>query len=309
MEWHVLGVGAMGGLFARRLHAMGLGVTLLSRDQPLTTHACTLPFAHDTAGSSPDFSVSSIHDHTPINHLLVCTKAFSTLSAVGSVVDRLSADACVVLLGNGMGYHEQIAALLSSQTLLTGTTTAACYRTVDEAQGGYLWHLASEGETVLGHFHGGPKPAWFDTFTQQPWSCDWSPHVGALLLGKLAVNAVINPPTALYNICNGALLTAPYQAEFDAAIDEVASLLIACGEATIASLVGDRARDVARTTARNTSSMRADLQSGRQTEIEAILGYLLEELPLRRHKSHAIPPTPVLSDWLRTVRSRQQGAL
>ncbi len=308
MHWHVLGVGAMGGLFARRLQAMGFDVTLLSRHQPQNNTGQTLPFSHDAPGSSPHFEVSWVCDPTPIQHLLVCTKAFATVEAVASITHRLTADACVVLLGNGMGYHEQVAQRLTTQTLLAGTTTAACSRTKNSAKDSTLWHLASEGETVIGHFQHTAPPAWFDAFAQQPWTCRWSTQVSDLLLAKLVINAVINPPTALYDIRNGALLNAPYHAEFEAAIGEVAQVLEACGEAALAEHLSARVHRVAHQTASNTSSMRADRQRGSQTEVEAILGYLLEQLPQQRGNNKPMPATPVLSEWLYNLRTLEQAA-
>jgi len=308
MHWHILGVGAMGGLFARRLHAMGFDVTLLSRQKAPITARQALPFAHDAPGSTPSFEVSWVQDQMPIQQLLVCTKAFATVAAVSAIADRLTADACVVLLGNGMGYHEQVASSLASQTLLAGTTTAACYRTVDASTGAHLWHLASEGETTLGNLNGAPPPAWFEAFTRQPWTCHWSNRVGDFLLNKLVINAVINPPTALYDIDNGALLSAPFHSEFEAAIAEVAALVAACGETNLANQLGVLARGVAKHTAANTSSMRADMKNGRQTEVEAILGYLLEQLPQRIGAHQPIPATPILSEWLHKLRNRERVA-
>ena len=307
MHWHVLGVGAMGGLFARRLQAMGFGVTLLSRHEAQRNTRLTLPFSSDIDNASVEFEVSWVHDHTAIEHLLVCTKAFATVEAVASITNRLTADACVVLLGNGMGYHEHVAQLLTTQTLLAGTTTAACSRTYDSKSDATLWHLASEGETVIGHFQMTAPPAWFDTFGHQPWTCRWSTEVSDLLLAKLVINAVINPPTALYDISNGALLNAPYHAEFNAAIGEVMQVLEACGEAALAQQLSARAHQVATQTASNTSSMRADRQRGCQTEVEAILGYLLEQLPQQRGNGKPMPATPVLSKWLYNLRTLEQA--
>ena len=63
---------------------------------------------------------------------------------------------------------------------------------------------------------------------------------------------------------------------------------------------------VARQTATNTSSMRADVQHCRPTEIEAILGFLVEQL-IGLENSEAPPATPILHHWLNSVRRHESA--
>lgn len=90
---------------------------------------------------------------------------------------------------------------------------------------------------------------------------------------KLIVNAVINPLTALFNVSNGEILSNSY-------LKELAKLL--CKEAAeILKLeFTEQWKNVKRVcslTSENTSSMRADILSNQETEIDAIIGYLLKE--------------------------------
>lgn len=93
---------------------------------------------------------------------------------------------------------------------------------------------------------------------------------------KLAVNAGINPTTALAGVENGALADGPLHDVASEAAREVARVAreqgieLAEGEA-VAAL-----ESVVEATARNTSSMAQDVEAGTKTEIDAINGAVVD---------------------------------
>ena len=109
---------------------------------------------------------------------------------------------------------------------------------------------------------------------------------------------MINPLTALHGVTNGELLQPPLVAITENVIEEVQSVLV-CADATeIASALPAQVRAVCDSTAANHSSMRVDLEGGTQTEIDAIVGWLLSSLT-----PHP-PATPLLSELYNAVRER-----
>jgi len=93
----------------------------------------------------------------------------------------------------------------------------------------------------------------------------------AMLTKKLAVNAVINPLTAILKIENGQLIDVAYYREvFTAYLDEVAEIL----DLDRISLE-EYITQVCQNTQKNRSSMLKDIENGRRTEIDSITGYLL----------------------------------
>ncbi|PAE19225.1 2-dehydropantoate 2-reductase [Robertmurraya siralis] len=95
-----------------------------------------------------------------------------------------------------------------------------------------------------------------------------------MLQKKLVVNALINPLTALLNVENGMLIDNPhYYQTFTEMFTEVSTILGLDDE----QLYFEYARQICLNTAHNQSSMLKDLKAGRETEIEAILGYLIAE--------------------------------
>ncbi|MEH7345120.1 2-dehydropantoate 2-reductase [Bacillus sp. JJ1532] len=96
----------------------------------------------------------------------------------------------------------------------------------------------------------------------------------SMLVKKLIVNSVINPLTAVLNVRNGELLDNPYYNKlFEQMFNEISSILyMENKDETLSHL-----ENVCRKTAANRSSMLQDLDGNRPTEVDAILGYVLEK--------------------------------
>lgn len=122
---------------------------------------------------------------------------------------------------------------------------------------------------------------------------------------KLAVNAAINPVTALADVDNGAVLEPPAKALARAAARETAHVASAAGIALSPAEAVAALERVATQTAANTSSMRQDVHAGRGTEIDAINGAVLEHAA-----THDIPVptnrvlTALIRTWERAVGVR-----
>ena len=290
--WHVLGAGAIGSLFACRLHDAGMHVTLLTR------HDASLPRKLKIASDPlrtyrfPHQSITAGEDHgTPIEHLLVCTKAWAVADALTAITPRLGPDSTVVILCNGMGLAETALPLINGASLVLGSTTAGCRLTADDEL-----IPAGAGRTDLGgHRAGMAAPAWFKQWQMGVPECHWQTGIHTTLLAKVALNSVINPLTALHRVENGALLSAPLSDDTQQVIAEVQALLVAGGAQQTAAELPERVRAVCEETARNHSSMRVDLDTGRRTEIEAIVGWLLRSAGPRP------PETPLLSEAYQAI--------
>ena len=290
-RWHVLGVGAIGGLFACRLQLGGADVTLLAREDVQPTRELILKSEQEQRFEFPQQSLSV--DQQPIEHLLVCTKAWAVEQAIEAVAPRLSATSVVVVLCNGMGLAEAVAPLIGEAQLVVGSTTAGCRR----AGNGELI-VSGEGRTQLGTLDASPAPTCLSPWRPGVPDFEWETDIRSVLLAKVALNAVINPLTALHGVTNGELLEPPLQAITEDVIEEVQSVLCAADAEETASALPAQVRAVCESTAANHSSMRVDLESGKRTEIDAIDGWLLSSLT-----PHP-PETPLLREVYDAVRER-----
>ena len=103
----------------------------------------------------------------------------------------------------------------------------------------------------------------------------WHANVYIPLWQKLAINAVINPLTALHRVPNGHLATGIYQKVMMQLINELQKVMAAEGVHITTSTLTNTVNQVVAATAKNISSMYQDVLRERRTEIDMITGYLL----------------------------------
>ena len=295
-RWHILGVGAIGGLFACRLHSGGADVTLLSREREEPSRELVLKHTISERFHFPQQTITPNED--PVEHLLVCTKAWAVESALKAVAPRLSATSVVVLLCNGMGLAEAVAPLIGEAELVVGSTTSGCRRS---SEGELI--VSGDGRTQLGMLDSSPAPTWLSPWRQGVPEFEWETGIRSVLLGKVALNAVINPLTALHGVTNGDLMQPPLQAITENLIKEVQSLLCSADAGHIALALPAQVRAVCDSTAANHSSMRVDIEGGKRTEIDAIVGWLLSSFT-----PHP-PATPILSELYDAVKELEPEVL
>lgn len=278
MIWHILGAGSLGSLWAARLAQAGLPVCLLLRDSGrlaqyhagggLTIeqdgHCQTLHLPAQTPQSAP-----------PIKRLLLACKAYDAAAAARSLRPQLDAGAEVVLLQNGLGSQEEVAALLPQARCIFASSTEGAFRRAD-------FHVvfAGHGQTWLGSVPPTPPPAWLAELERAAIPVSWTPQILARLWRKLALNCAINPLSVLHDCRNGGLQE--HRAEVTALCAELAELLAACGQHEAASGLHAEVAQVIAATAANYSSMYQDVAAGRRTEITYLLGHACREAA-RRH--------------------------
>ena len=294
-RWHVLGVGAVGGLFACRLQSGGADVTLLAREDDQPTRELILKSDQVERFLFPQQNLAT--GQQPFEHLLICTKAWAVEAAVQAIAPRLTAQSVVVLLCNGMGLAEIVAPLIGEAQLVLGSTTSGCRRSAEKEL-----ILSGEGSTQLGALdHSAGPPSWLDCWQQGVPHLTWETDIRSVLLTKVSVNAVINPLTAIHQVCNGDLLQPPLWEKTQALIAEVQLLLRSAHALDIAAGLPEQVRAVCESTSANHSSMRVDFERGARTEVDAIVGWLLRDLTPNP------PETPSLSALFEAVRQQDRG--
>ena len=272
-HWHILGAGAIGGLWALRLHSIGCRVTLIER-APLSPER-RLQLTDNSHSSCHDFPVVAANAATLLlSPLLVTTKAGDTINVLAALLSRLSVGDTVLLLQNGMGIDDWLRQQRPDLQILTAITTDGVFRPTRD-------HLvmAGHGETLIGG----------NTAAEQETAMQIAPQwqkTGEVVQAvtdiqrrrwqKLAINCAINPLTARYRCRNGALLDMPEALSAMRSIcAEVAEVMSLEGYPASTASLYDAACAVARQTATNTSSMLADIQAQRPTEVDFMNGHIV----------------------------------
>ncbi|WP_339105489.1 ketopantoate reductase family protein [Haloterrigena salinisoli] len=223
---------------------------------------------------------------------IVAVKAFDTASAAETLA---TGDYEAVLsLQNGMGNEETLAARLEAP-VLAGT---ASYGAILHAPGRV--ECTGIGELVLGARNGGRSDRADrigSAFAAAGLETTVADDMPRRLWEKLAVNAGINPVTALARTDNAAVLEAEGSDLARGAARETARVARACdvGLSNREALAALEA--VASDTAANTSSMHQDVRAERRTEIDAINGYVVDRAS---EQGLEVPTNRVLTSLVRT---------
>ncbi|WPO99167.1 putative 2-dehydropantoate 2-reductase [Pseudomonas sp. HR96] len=268
-SWHVLGAGSLGTLWACRLWRAGLDVRLILRDdQRLAAYRAAGGL---TLQAAPLTEQSPVPGETaaqgaPIQRLIVACKAYDARQAVAALAHRLAPGAEVILLQNGLGSADEVAAVLPGVRCIHASSTEGAYRPQP-------WHavFAGHGFTWLGDPADPTPPAWLADLDQAGIPQQWTADILSRLWRKLALNCAINPLTVLHDCRNGEL--AQHPCEVASLCDELAQLLERCGQPAAAADLHAEVLRVIHATAQNFSSMHQDVALGRRTEISYLLGY------------------------------------
>lgn len=226
-----------------------------------------------------------------VRHALVLVKSWQTETAAERLVSALAEDGLALTLQNGLGNLEILQRVLGPERAALGVTTAGA-----TLLGPGRVRPGGRGEIYLPDLdHLGELRS---LFTRADFEVKLEENLEGLVWAKLAVNAGINPLTALLRVRNGALLDiADAREVLEATVAEVAEVVSAGGVQMAWDDPVSQTLEVARRTAENRSSMLQDVARGAPTEIDAICGAVV-----RRGEELGIP-TPVNRTLWRLVRA------
>lgn len=276
MQIGILGIGAIGQLLAQQLAAAGLEPWLLPRANTPSLaeqgekQVYTLELGDQSLQTSFLCLAQDSSKLKQLDLLLVTVKAYQVEAALEPLLPKLHPDCRILLLHNGLGPHQSLAAKLNGRPLSLGTTSQGALKLSSN-------HIRQTGSglTQIGDLIGTPMPEVMKTtlLNAIPGS-QWSDAILEALWQKLAVNAVINPLTAIHRVNNGALAAPEFEGTICAILDELLQVAKQEGIALTFDTLHARVKEVIRLTAANYSSMYQDLKHGRKTEIDYINGYL-----------------------------------
>jgi 2-dehydropantoate 2-reductase len=309
----VAGAGALGSVLGGLLAAHGWPVTLLGRREHLeavrreglrvdglygTHHVRDLECAVDPAALRGPYAT-----------ILLTVKSWDTDAMASTLAPLLAADGVVIVLQNGLGNVERVAARVGASRVLGGRVIFGSEVTAP-AQVRVTVHAAP---TLIGS----PDP---DDAARVAAARRWAAVLDAAgvpsaptdaifaeLWAKVLYNAALNPLGALLGVPYGHLARDPdTRAIMDAVIAEAFAVAQAEGvHLPWADADGYRAVFYERlvpSTAAHRSSMLQDLERGRPTEIDAINGHVTA-----RGAAHGVP-TPVNATLAGTIRARVRRA-
>ena len=260
-------------LFGGRLAAAGEEITFLGSWQAgiqAINQIGVRVAAGDTESCFPARATSDLNTLGKFPQALVLVKSWQTERAADQLKQILEPKGIVLTLQNGIGNVEILKEKLGEGRVFQGVTT---YGATLLGPG----YVKSAGEGVITvEDKQGIQPI-IGNLVNSGFSVNTAPSLEELIWEKLAINAAINPLTALLGVKNGDLLKS--QAAL-AIMADAASEVIEVGRAQGIFLdieePGKKAEEVAEITAENLSSMLQDINRGAQTEIDAVCGAVVE---------------------------------
>jgi 2-dehydropantoate 2-reductase len=207
--------------------------------------------------------------------VLLTVKAYDLEPVLRALAPQLAVSHLVVVLQNGLGIRA-LAAQVLGRDVIRGVTFLAANR----SRPGEVEYNAA-GKTYLPAIH--EVVRLWDEAGLPVQSVD---DVRTYVWRKLAINAVINPLTAILNVENRFLARLPQSTR--GLIDELVAVARSAGVNLDAEESHDKVQASIRQTGTNVSSMLQDIRAGRRTEIDWINGAVVRiandhRIPVPRH--------------------------
>ncbi|XJZ28399.1 2-dehydropantoate 2-reductase [Bacillota bacterium Lsc_1132] len=289
MKIGIIGGGAIGLLFAAYLCEVS-DVTVFTKTpqqaEKLNENGLVLVKNHQS--STFHVSAKQISEWNPYEDLTIIAVKQYQLDGVLNLMVNASDRNSLIFLQNGMA-HVKFMENLPAKNLFVGSVEHGAVR-----ENAYTVRHNGAGVTNVAVYKGdATQLSQLAALLHDSFPFVLKEDYVEMLVNKLVVNAVVNPLTAILGIENGKLLANHfYEHTLKMLFREIAHIL----ELKNAEEYFNRVVLVCRQTAENRSSMLKDLEAGRKTEVEAIVGYLLDEA-IKQGKD--APLTTMLYDMVR----------
>lgn len=288
MKIGIVGGGSIGLLFSYYL-SESYNVTLYTRtsDQAAAISQNNLQLISEGKTNQRAVRATSFENWDGNEDLtFIAVKQYHLSSVVKQMMERQIEKTDFIFLQNGMG-HLKLLPLLNSDTIYVSTVEHGAYKSNP-----FTVNHNGIGQTKLALYKGNRNLP-DSLFSIVDFHIVLESDYYEMLIKKLVVNAIINPLTALLKVTNGEIIQ--NQHYFRAAQNlflEVSEILsLENNERYFNEVLA-----ICRITSQNRSSMLKDIEQKRQTEIDAIIGFILEEAERKKIKA---PISQMLYDFIK----------
>jgi len=273
----IIGCGALGGLISAHLINKNFKIQVLQRkgaqldtlikdglsfiDQKKTSHVYQFPVIS-----------SHLSDLSPSDLVIITVKAHQTKHIL-NIRQLLKPGGMLLSLQNGLGNIETISSQLPGKQIAVGIGTYGAHKIKPGVIG---W--GGNGQIILGALNKAVDIGWInDLFQKADFKTTIVEDPKMYIWRKLAMNAMLNPITALTGFKNGMLIEHELIKELMNHIGK--ETIIAAGRADVKLDFDDiwsTLENGIQATAVNKSSMLQDIENGIKTEIDSISGKILQ---------------------------------
>ncbi|WP_456271632.1 2-dehydropantoate 2-reductase [Bacillus sp. AK031] len=269
MKIGIIGGGAVGLLFAANL-GKEFDVTLYVKRKEQEAVINNQGVSLKSASIQYPVSVKASINFEGIaeNDLIIIAVKQYHLIGLKDTIKNIPHEIPLLFLQNGIGHLEMLKGLLNHH-IYVGTVEHGSIKYNDNT----VVHMG-KGKTNAAVFRGNSEPLTMLMYRSSDFPFQLKPDYEIMLLEKLAVNAVINPLTAVLRVKNGQLVK---NADFLSLAQSVFKEILLLFPQLKSVISFEDIKAIGSNTRGNTSSMLADIKAKRETEIDAILGVLVEK--------------------------------
>lgn len=308
MRIAIVGAGAMGQLFGAHLAAAEEDVVMIdAMDETIrgiNDHGMTVVMGERTVrAAAPAARAADVGD--PVDLIIIFTKTMHTEAAFDSVRHLASEQTLGLSVQNGLGNERALVDLLGAERTLIGMTDFPADRRADG-----VIHSDATGHVLIGGVRGGATESdsaaarqVASVLDQAGLNAEAHPEVLVPIWEKVIFNAAMNTISAATGLTVGGMGREPAaQRLVESVLSEAFSVAHAQGVAVDEERLRATLDVVYVEHAEHKTSMLADIEAGRPTEIDAI-GGAVSDLGQRE-----AVPTPVLSALCDVVRLRSAAS-
>lgn len=271
MRVGIIGAGSIGLLFAAYFSRI-LDVTIYTRTPEQATEINKYGIVLKKKGEQTISQMKAL----PINEwkgnedlTIISVKQYQLQPIIERIKQLPILPNNLLFLQNGMGHLKQLETIPFTNIFVGSVEHGAL------KENSYTVSHNGEAVTKVAVFKGDPTLL-FECISLAPleFPLVFKEDFFTMLLSKLVVNAVINPLTAILEVENGKLIKNEYYFQvLKNLYSEVSSILnLENTEEQLRQII-----TICKNTSANRSSMLKDIEAHRMTEVDSILGYILEE--------------------------------
>lgn len=286
MKIGIVGAGAMGGLFAGMLTRAGQDVWLIDnykqRAEKINREGLIIEASKALESREAKQEIIKIKVTTDPSNVGSCdlvilfVKAYDTEKATRNSLSLTGKKTAWLTLQNGLGNIEKMGKIVGKGRVVGGIT----YQGATVLEAGRIRH-AGCGKTVIGEIDGKETERIkqiSDIFNQARIETEISDNIQGVLWGKLLVNAVINPLTAITRVRNGQLLESPLLKEtMKLIVEEAMRVPLKKGIRLPYQKVFEKVEESCQASRDNISSMLQDILRKKRTEVDFINGAIVSK--------------------------------
>ena len=270
----IAGAGAVGGYFGGRLIQSGADVTFMVRErraQQLQQHGLVIRSSYGGFVSKVPF-IRWTEACDPFDAVIICCKAFDLAATTAALTTKITADATVLPLLNGIAHLEYLDAQLSSATILGGT----CHMGVTLDTEGSVIHLNRLHSLTFGARNADQQQAcdaMEAALMKASFNVRRSEHIQQEMWEKWMFLAALASITCLMRGSIGDIVRTPHGARIiKSLLNETCAVASAAGFAPRPEFLHEATALLLDPASSMTASMLRDIEKGSPTEADHIIG-------------------------------------